>query len=211
MRKRAKRDLAIGLAVVTLLAALIVTNYMFGLSGDVAYYTNMRVRIERERAAQGVKLMSWDLITNTRGNRFTGPSHAGELLAHEGEHVNILGFMTPINRYRNMTEFMLLPLPIECYFCNVPPMSHVVWVRLKEGETTHLFKEPVLINGIFRAEGVWDEARYFYAIHDAELGAGQVGGALTPTAPGAEHMAPQHGQEEQLLEGREPPRPSDFD
>jgi hypothetical protein len=210
VRKRAKRELAVIFGVVAVLGTLIGANYVFGLGGKVEYYTNLRQQAEAKRQEMGVQLLSWDTVTDTGGNRFSGPQFEEALLARDGQPINILGFMTPINRYRDMTEFILLPLPIECYFCQTPPMNHVVWVKMKEGEKTNLYKEPVLINGTLKLEGTWEEAKYFYSIQDAELGAGEVGGKLTVTAPGAEHMVPQHEQQQELLRGKEPPKPSDF-
>ncbi|MCC6144483.1 MAG: DUF3299 domain-containing protein [Candidatus Hydrogenedentes bacterium] len=210
MRKRAKRELGVIVGILALLAAGVSANYVFGLSGKVEFYTTLRQEAETTRQEQGLDLLSWETVTETGGNRFSGPQFEDAFLARDGQTVNILGFMTPINRYRDMTEFILLPLPIECYFCQTPPMNHVVWVKMKEGEKTNLFKEPVLINGTLKLAGVWDEAKYFYSIQNATLGAGELGGKLTVTAPGAEHMVPQHQQNQELLRGTDPPKPSEF-
>jgi hypothetical protein len=161
--------------------------------------------VERERKSLGLELLDWQLLRTTQGRMSTGPTFTDELKEKGGQHVDIVGFMVPLDTFRNINEFMLLPLPIECYFCQIPPMRDVMLVQLKDGETTSIYKEPVLINGTLtlkEGKGV----KFFYEIRDASMGPGEPQGELTPRYIKPQHMVPQHERDESvLLDGYEPP------
>ena len=59
----------------------------------------------------------------------------------------MIGFMVPMETFIDVEEFMMLPIPIECYFCAMPPSKDVLYVKLQEGETQQIFSEPVLVLG----------------------------------------------------------------
>ncbi|HNR31752.1 MAG TPA: DUF3299 domain-containing protein [Candidatus Hydrogenedentes bacterium] len=209
MRRRAKRDLAMLGGIVAILLVALFANYMFGLGRNVEYYTRMRAQAEEQRAARGYKLLSWKLVRDTKWTRREGPTFKDELMARNETPVDIVGFMVPIDRYRDMTDFLLLPLPIECYFCNMPPREDVVLVQMAEGRTANRYKEPVLISGKLRLnEG--SKAKFFYVVEDAMLTAGKEGGPLIEQRIDPRHFTPEHMQEKvapDLVEGYEPPTP----
>ncbi len=207
MRRRAQRDFTIIFGIVAVLGVLAGANYVFGLGDKVAQFTAMRVTLEEQRRAEGIQLLNWKLVQETGGSRFTGPDYHEELVALDGAYVNLIGFMTPLDRFRNVSEFLFLPLPLECYFCNVPPMRDVFVVQMAEGETTNLYEEPVLVQGRLDLSA-WDSHKFFYALRDATLTAAESGTVLPRFGTkkiDEEHMAPQHGQEPELVEGMEPP------
>jgi hypothetical protein len=203
MRRRAKRDLTILLGVILLVCVAVFANYEYGRGELIEYYTTYRQKVEELRIAKGADLVSWSIITSTPWTRSAGPDFKPELRERAGEVVDIIGFMTPIDRYREMTEFLLLPLPIECYFCQMPPREHVMLVTMAEGATTDRYKEPVLITGkLDLREGA--DSRFFYQISDAVVAAGEEGGTLTRWRIDPEHFAPEHmklKEEPELQEG----------
>lgn len=200
MRKRAKRDLTILLGIVLAAGVLLFINYEFNRGELIEYYTKVRASVEEKRLAKGQQLLNWRLITGTPWGR-SGPEFRDELLALNETPVDIIGFMTPIDRFRNMTEFILLPLPIECYFCQMPPRDHVVLVTMADGATTDRYKEPVLISGRLELQEGRD-ARFFYKVVNATVEAGEEGATLTRWRMDPKHMDPEHMQvkEEPQLE-----------
>lgn len=207
MRRRAKRDLAILAGIVIVIGVAFFANYMLNLGKNVTVFTKMREEAEKQRLARGYELLSWKAVTATEWTRSGGPTFTDELKAKNDQPVDIVGFMVPIDRYRDMTDFLLLPLPIECYFCKMPPREHVVLVQMAEGKKTNRFKEPVLINGRLKLqEG--GKAKFFYIIENAELASGKEDGKLTEERINMEHFTPDHMQEKEqpeLQPGYEPP------
>lgn len=217
MRRRTTRELGTIIGVVAILAAVIFLNgYMRrgSLSGE---YEKARLAAEQDQKQIGEQLLSWNLLRKTKGTTWTGPNFGSELREYGGKPVSLVGFMVPAYEFRAMKEFMLLPLPIQCYFCESPPMRDVVLVQMQEGSTVDLVNEPVLVSGTLKLnEG--KDSKYFYAIQDATRGVAEKGGKLTPKSVKQETI--QHGtqmrdkdiekaEEKTLLPAQEPPAPAD--
>lgn len=208
MRRRAKRDLSIIVALVFILGAVTFVNYAYTRSDLADRMDALRREIEHERLAEGLDVLRWNLLRTTSGTARSGPTFTNELLDRDGDQVHIVGFMQPLNQFRDMEEFMILPLPIECYFCQIPPMRDVMLVQMKPGSTTQLYQEPVLLNGILQLnEGAG--TKFFYTLSDAELGPGKAGTQLQQRYMDPEHMIPNHESTSELVEGVEPPVPLD--
>jgi hypothetical protein len=191
--------------VVAVVIGGLFVNYFFTMTGAARQYGEWRMAIEKERREGGFEVMDWGLLQKSKGTMRSGATYAEELTPFDGEITNFIGFMVPLEQFRNVTEFMLLPLPIECYFCQRPPARDVLFVKLAEGEESNLFKEPVLLTGRF-VLNPGEKVKYFYRLEDAYLGAGKKGGELTQKRVGAEHMAPSHTMDtENLVEGIETP------
>lgn len=205
MRARIKRDLTIFAGVVFFISVIALLNNFFYRSSLAERMEKYRTMVEKDRRSKGIDLLSWKLLQRTKGNMRTGPTFDEELLKYDNTRVHIVGFMVPLNQFRKMKEFLLLPLPIECYFCQAPPMRDVIVVQMAENETTDLYREPVLINGVLnlqKGRGV----KFFYIITDARIGPAKEGGSLTRKTVAPQHMMHiQPAPQEQLLEGIEPP------
>lgn len=201
MRRRIKRDLGVLAGVAAILATVVLININWGRGDLVARMDNLRRMVESKRESRGLPLMKWELIRQTRGNILTPPTYPDELIAMDGDRVDIVGFTVALNQYRNMSEFMLLPLPLECYFCQIPPMKDQMLVVMAEGETTNLYKDPVLINGRFRLRKD-DKEKFFYFLEDARIGPGDPDKTLDDLERmymKQEHMQPQHENPGDLL------------
>lgn len=201
MRRRIKRDLGVLVGVAVILATVVLININWGRGDLVARMDTLRRMVEEKREGRGLPLMRWDLIRETRGSIMTAPTYPEALIAMDGQRVDIVGFTVALNQYRNMTEFMLLPLPLECYFCQIPPMKDQMLVVMAEGESTNLYKDPVLINGRFRLRRD-DKEKFFYFIEDARIGAGDPDKQLDDLDRmymKQEHMQPQHENVGDLL------------
>lgn len=201
MRRRVKRDLGVLVGVVVLLTGVLVFNMNFGRSDLINRMDELRRRAETAREARGLPLMKWELIRKTTGNIAIAPTYPDELKAYDGQFVDIVGFTIALNQYRNMTEFMLLPLPLECYFCQIPPMKDQMLVTMAEGETAQLYKDPVVIHGRFRLRKDSSE-KFFYYLEDAKIGPGdpdKLMDDLEKKRMKQEHMQPQHENPGDLL------------
>ena len=208
MKRRTKRDFGLFLGVLVVIGFLIFVNTQLSRSSLAQRMDALRQTVEAEHAAEGVELLSWRLIKSTKGSLRGGGRYHEELLPLDGQEVNLIGFQVPNEQFRNVTEFLMLPIPIECYFCQMPPSRDVVLIQLKEGESTAIFAEPVLISGrlkIHEGPGV----KFFYSIVDGKMGPG---GDLTVIRQKLQHMLPQHEQDpDDLLEPYQSPSSGDFE
>ncbi len=204
MRRRVVRELGTVLAIALLLGGLVVANSELRRGSLVEQMDSWRRSVEAARSEQGLELLDWSLLRRTSGNRASGPTFADELLERDGERVDIVGFMVPIYEFREVSEFLLLPLPLECYFCEEPPMRDVMLVRMREGETANLVQEPVMINGTLTLNQ-GSNVEFFYTINDAQWGPGEEDGTLTRTEVPLEHRLhePTQEMERMLLEDSE--------
>ncbi len=212
MRKRAVREIGTVFGVVIILGGVVLFNGFMRRSSDAEYYERVRQTAEAAQTGQGVPLLRWDLLRKTTGNMRSGPKFDQDLLGIRDGEVNLIGFMVPLQEFRGVKEFLLLPLPIQCYFCEMPPMRDVMLVQMTPGETTDIVNEPVVVNGILTLnEGAG--TKFFYVLKDATRTATEKGGKLTrknirPEA--IQHMRQQEEKPEQLQPGYDmPPAPAE--
>ncbi|MBI2424693.1 MAG: DUF3299 domain-containing protein [Candidatus Hydrogenedentes bacterium] len=204
MRRKTKRDLIVFIGILVLIGGVFFFNSNVNRRALASKKDKERRAVESERRKQGMEIMNWDVIRKTKGNLRSGATFDERLLDYDGKRVNIAGFMVPDKKFREVTEFILLPLPIECYFCQRPPLHDVMYIQMEEGKTTNIYEEPVIINGTLvlnKGEGI----QSFYHIAGATVGAGETDGVLTRKNIPAEHMAPGHDKVEVLEKGMEPP------
>lgn len=209
MKRRTKRELGLLIGAILILAGIVFFNTQLKRGGLAEEMDRLRRQVEAKRAEEGLGLLSWGLVRQTRGSLRGGGTYAEELRLIDGQPVNLIGFMVPQEQFRDVTEFLLLPIPIECYFCQSPPPRDVMLIQLAQGETANIYKEPILINGILNIhEG--PNAKFFYSIQEAELGVGDTDGELTKRSLELQHMLPQHEPDpNDLLPAYTPPPESE--
>lgn len=214
MRKRVVRDIGTFFGVVVILAAVVFVNTEMRRGSLKDQMEKVRRTAEARQRGSGADLLSWDVLRATTGTRRTGPAFDKRLEEKRGETVSLIGFMVPLYDFRDIKEFILLPVPIECYFCQAPPMRDVMLVQMAEGQATELMKEPVLVSGeLTLNEG--EGTKFFYVIKGATRGAAEKGGKLTKKKITQEHVMHAIGakqneeaQQEPLMQGQEPPKPA---
>lgn len=205
MRRRVVREIGTIAGIAVILAVVVLTAGFFRRSAKWEIFWEMREKAEAARIQEGLSLLDWDVLRKTKGTYRSGATFLDELKALDGQHVHIIGYQVPNEEFRAMHEFMLLPVPIECYFCESPPMRDVVYVKMKEGTTANLVNEPILINGILRLHSA-PKSDYFYVIEDAQWGKAAEGQSLTPKEVAPEHrLGGAHMEQPQLEEGYDPP------
>ena len=199
MRQRVKRDLSVIAGVVVILALIIFMNYNVGRTALAKKKDLERRGFEDARQSEGMEILKWHHMRDTEGSLRSGPTFSEDLKKWNNKQVNVIGFMVPENEFREMKEFMLLPLPLECYFCNRPPVKDVMVVHMEEGTTTNPYEQAVMINGVLRLHEGPNQTS-FYSIEHAALEAAEKGARLQRRYIPPEHMVPQHTNEVVLEE-----------
>lgn len=201
MKRRTKRDILIFLGVIAFIGGIAFANSQLRRQGLAEQFEDLRQRLEQARVEQGIELLRWNVVRKTKGSLQGGGKFTDELMAYNGQVVHMIGFMVPQEQFRDVTNFLMLPIPIECYFCAMPPSRDVLFVQLREGETAQIYKEPVLISGTFtvhQGEGV----KFFYSLRNATFKAAEEGGELTKRRIQLQHMIPNHERDsDKLLPG----------
>ena len=209
MRKRYQRDLGTLLGVVVILAAVVLVNGYLRRDSLREMAIKMRAALEAKHRDEGVKLMDWDDMRKTKGRR--EPTFPDVLKERDGRLVNLVGFMTPIDQFTQVSEFMLLPMPITCYFCERPPMRDIVEVQLSS--KVDMVNEPVLIGGRFHLNQE-ERPLFFYTLAEAKFNEAVEEEEVTRQDIGEEHRIHHiegfkdlrgEGEEPDLLPGSEPP------
>ncbi len=211
MRKRAKRDLFTLAGVVVVVASIVLVNMYLRREGLRGHYERLRAAFEAKHREQGVALVDWKELHEVTGRRATGANFPESLKEKNGRLVNLCGFMSPIDQFKNVTEFMLLPVPMSCYFCDAPPMRDIVRVRLQK--PADMVNEPVLIGGRLELhEG--PKQMFFYTIKDAKWNEAVKDEAITQQNIGKDHKVHlvegfdqlrRDAPEEPLVQGYTPP------
>jgi len=207
VRKRAVREIGTVFGIVVILAAVVFFNGYMRRGSLSQYFEEVRRTAEAAQAGQGVPLLRWELLRKTSGNLKSGPKFAQDLVDIRNAEINLIGFMVPLQEFRQVKEFLLLPLPVQCYFCEAPPMRDVMLVQMAQDEKTDIVNEPVIVNGILSLnEG--PGTKFFYVLKDASRDAAKKGEKLTAKniRPEAiQHIKDQNQSEPQLLPGYDTP------
>lgn len=198
MKRRTKRDLTIFVAILAVIGGVVFANGQLSRQGLAEDFENLREELEQARVNSGVPVLPWNLVRTTKGTLRGGGKFTPELLAMDGQEVFIIGFMVPEEQFMNISDFLLLPIPIECYFCAIPPSRDVLYVKLRAGETADIYQEPVLLRGrltLNQGPGV----KFFYSLEDATLDSPLDGGELTKKRLEMQHMLGPHERDDSML------------
>lgn len=189
MKKRTKRDITLFFGVLVILAILLFLKGELGRGQSIEKFEAMRTALEEIEMGKSNMLLDWTDMRKTKGSPKKGGKFTEGLMERDDSYANVVGFMVPLEQFLDTTEFMLLPLPLECYFCESPPASDVMLVTMAEGQMIKRFiEEPVLMNGKFTVNQGADQ-KFFYTLSEATLGAME-GVKQTDRNIKAEHMAP---------------------
>lgn len=207
LRRRVKRDLTVILGVIVILAIVIVVNYGTNVAKLASKFEAIRTKVEEQASAKGIEFLSWKLMRATTGSLSAGGKFVPELEAVDGQHVNIIGFMVPFEQFNHMTEFLVLPLPLQCYFCQIPPARDVMYVRMKEGTDTKLYDNVMRISGTIKLH---KEAgtKFYYSLENAEVDFADSAPKQATTVK-QEHTIPSHNNTGDLEKGFDPLAPAE--
>lgn len=204
MRRRAVREIGIIAGIAVLLLGLVIVNEELGRTSNKDRMEKLRVRIEQGKG-EDPNLVRWSLLRETTGDVGQGPTFAPRLLPFRNKRVDLIGFMVGLKQFRHIREFLVLPVPIVCYFCQQPPMRDVMLVEMANGVAIpYLYKQPVLINGkLILNHG--HNTKFFYVMKDAKLGAAVKGERLTEKFVPIQHTLHNIPMKKIMIKGEAPP------
>jgi len=168
MKRRTKRDLTIFFGALIIIIAVAAMNTQVGRLGMREDFEKQLLALESRQLEKGDLILEWKYMRKTKGTLRKGGRFAEEVLAHDGDVINLIGYMVPQAEFRNVTEFLLLPIPLECYFCSMPPPRDVMLIQLEKGETTHIYEDPVILSGRLNVNQGPDQ-KFFYKMDHVML------------------------------------------
>jgi len=171
VRRSTKRTIGLLTMIVLMLFMAVGLNYNFSRTDLAKKMDAKRREVEALRQQGGLEILGWDVIRKTTGWLATGATFPPELEALDGKNVNLVGFMQPLDQFHKMTEFLLLPLPIECYFCSIPPAKDVMLVTLEPGKTMDLMEDPMFLAGDIKLQR-GASVKFFYTLENASIEVG---------------------------------------
>lgn len=199
MRRRTRRDLGVLVGALAIIGVITFVNMQF-IRGSLAKEMNeKRQQFEKVRLEEDhIRTLDWRLIKATRGSLKKGGVYGEELLEQQGRETYLIGYMVPEQEFRDVTEFLLLPIPVECYFCSMPPSRDVVLVKMAEGESTNFYDQFVMIKGAWNnMEG--PNTKFFYSLEGSYVAPAEKGAELVKKRIKREHMMPQHEKDPAML------------
>lgn len=198
MKRRTKRDLGVLVGVMFLIGGVVFANTQLRRGNLAEKYEALRVSLESGHLEEGMNLLQWNVVRTTKGTLRGGGKYTEDLREYDAQPVHMIGFMVPLEEFRDVTQFLMLPIPIECYFCSMPPTRDVLFVQLQEGETAQIYSEPVLVLGNFTINQGPDQ-QFFYTLEDATIKAAEDSGELTRRKLELQHMLPNHERDPDML------------
>jgi hypothetical protein len=120
----------------------------------------------------GRTILNWDLLASTRFDDRSMPHFTPKLAGIDGKSVTLTGYMAPLDDVGAIRNFMLLEIPVGCFYCLVPDPAGIVLVELKTGSATNLRFEPVKVSGRLRLNAD-DPEDFLYILSDAEISAAE--------------------------------------
>lgn len=90
--------------------------------------------------------LDFALLKTTQVGRKPPPIYLPKLSAVQGRDVAIAGYMAPYDDLKNLHQFMLMNVPVGCYFCAPPSPLEVVFVRQREKKTEYI-DGPIMVKG----------------------------------------------------------------
>jgi hypothetical protein len=103
---------------------------------------------ERPPVDKHYKELSFDLLrswTYVEG-KSTIPA---EILAYEGQPVEMLGYMVPLTQSKEITQFVLMPYLFGCCFGGKPAPNHMVLVQMVGGTSAQFVRKTIYARGTF--------------------------------------------------------------
>src|SRR5262249_27399290 len=86
-------------------------------------------------SAKGINTLPWEVLGETTLDRQFRPTFAKYLKQLDGKMVSLSGFMQPLSEDLEQSSFMLIEYPVGCWYCEMPEMTGIVLVELKDGRS----------------------------------------------------------------------------
>jgi hypothetical protein len=118
--------------------------------------------------ASGVNALPWPLLGETILDRKHRPTFAKYLRQLDGKQVTLTGYMQPLREELDLGAFLLIEYPVGCWYCEMPPLSGIVYVELPKGRTTPFTRGPVRVTGRLSLNAT-DPEEFLYTIRQAKV------------------------------------------
>lgn len=117
----------------------------------------------------GVNAIPWGLFLETSVDRHFRPSFPKYLQELNGCLVTLTGFMHPVSDDLEVTEFLLVELPIGCWYCEMPELTGIVLVELQAGKSVPLTRKALEVTGRLKLNAS-DPENFFFTLEQAVAG-----------------------------------------
>jgi hypothetical protein len=117
---------------------------------------------------QSVNPLPWGLLAETDlGPRFS-PAFPPRLKELNNLQVTLHGFMQPLTEDTELTALLLVEYPTACWYCEMPEMTGIVFVELKEGSSVPYTRNQVKVTGrlVLNAS---DPESFLFTIREARV------------------------------------------
>lgn len=117
---------------------------------------------------QGVNPLPWGLLAETDlGPRFP-PAFPARLKELNNLRVTLHGFMQPLTEDAELTALLLVEYPTTCWYCEMPEMTGIVFVELKEGSSVPYTRNQVKVTGRLVLNAA-DPESFLFTIQEARV------------------------------------------
>ncbi|MCS6976509.1 MAG: DUF3299 domain-containing protein [Gemmatales bacterium] len=117
---------------------------------------------------QGVNPLPWGLLGETDVSRRFPPGFPPRLKELNDLQVSLHGFMQPLTEDTELTALLLVEYPTGCWYCEMPEITGIVLVELKEGSSVAYTRNQVRVTGRLVLNAA-DPEGFLYTIRDARV------------------------------------------
>jgi hypothetical protein len=111
----------------------------------------------------------WGLFLETSVDRRFRPTFPKHLRELEGCKVTLTGFMHPVSDDLEAAEFLLVEMPVGCWYCEMPDLTGIVLVEMQPGKTVPLTRGALEVTGKLKLNAT-DPENFFFIVVDAVAG-----------------------------------------
>lgn len=104
---------------------------------------------------EGENVLTFPQLAATKMGRKPPPLFLKKVRNLDNKTIRMTGFMVPYDSLTDLRTFMLLSVPVGCFFCVPPPPQEVVLVRVDAKDPLPFIYEPIEIEGTLN---LWDES-----------------------------------------------------
>jgi len=124
-------------------------------------------------------LVNWEFLDKTDvvvsdGKKDATINYPHEVKALDGKRVAIVGFMAPFESLDDMTQCMILPAYVGCFYCGPPPVTQVLLIQQinAKKQKRPFINDAVIVTGTLRlfsfdSQHPAHQADFLYAFDDA--------------------------------------------
>ncbi len=117
---------------------------------------------------QGHNPLPWGLLAETDlGPRFP-PAFPPRLKELNNLQVTLHGFMQPLTDEADLPVLLLVEYPTACWYCEMPEMTGIVFVELKEGSSVPYTRNQVKVTGRLVLNAA-DPESFLFTIREAQV------------------------------------------